>query len=156
VAVTAAVAGSEIEACLDAGMDGCLTKPFTTVQLSDALARVLPPEPAAEEPVDRAALERLRADIGDDDALRRITALFVTGLDEARAELASAVEAGDADAVRRVAHRLRSSSATFAAPRLAALSRELETVASPGAGPLIAQVDAEARRVGDAIARLRV
>jgi CheY-like chemotaxis protein len=157
VAVTAGVAEGEIEACLEAGMDACLSKPFSTVQLSDALARVLQPrEPDGEPPVDRAALDRLRADLGDDDALRRIAGLFVEGLEESRAALARAVAAGDGEGVRRVAHRLRSSSATFGAERLAALSRELERVASADASALIAEVDRESERVAGAIARLAV
>jgi DNA-binding NarL/FixJ family response regulator len=157
VAVTAGVAPAEIDACLEAGMDACLSKPFTTVQLSEALARVLPPERAAAPPaLDVAAIERLRADVGDDAALLRITSLFADGLVEARGELEYAVEAGDSEAVRRVAHRLRSSSATFGAARLSELSRELEAVASPDARELIAQVERESRRVGDAIAQLRL
>jgi HPt (histidine-containing phosphotransfer) domain-containing protein len=150
------VGPGEIDACLAAGMDGCLTKPFSTVQLSEALARMLPPDPVAATPLDEAAVARLRADLGDDDALRRITALFVEGLADARAELGRAAESGDDDAVRRVAHRLRSSSATFGAAQLAELSRELEAVASAGAHDLIERIERESRLVGDAFARLRL
>jgi two-component system sensor histidine kinase/response regulator len=157
VAVTAGVAAGEIDACLAAGMDGCLTKPFSTAQLGDALGRVLPPLPPTGEPaVDRLALERLRVDVGDDDALRRIAGLFVEGLAESRDQLRQASAAGDDDAVLRAAHRLRSSSATFGAHRLAALTRELEAVGSASAHALIADVDRESERVADAIAELGV
>ncbi len=154
VAVTAGVAAGEVDRCLAAGMDACLNKPFSSAQLADALARVLPPQPAAPPPLDLDAIERLRADVGDDDALRRITSLFADGLEEARSELAYALQAGDADAVRRVAHRLRSSSATFGAKRLAELSRRLETNASADAHALIGAVERESRSVGEAIGRL--
>jgi two-component system sensor histidine kinase/response regulator len=157
VAITAGVAPGEIEASLAAGMDAALTKPFSTVKLSEALGRVLTPGPAdSASPVDRVVLERLRTDVGDDDALRRIAALFVEGLEESRAELVRATAAGDTDAVRRVAHRLRSSSATFGAQRLAALTRELEATGTADARGLIAEVERESERVAEAIAELSV
>jgi two-component system phosphorelay protein LuxU len=117
---------------------------------------MLPPERAPAEALDHAALGRLRTDVGDDEALRRIVTLFVEGLEEARAELTRAVASGDDDGVRRVAHRLRSSGATFGAQQLAELARELEASASAGARDLIERVERESRRVGDAVARLRL
>ena len=140
VAVTATATAEEIDACRAAGMDVCLTKPFSTAQLGEALARALPPDGA---PVDGSALERLRADVGDDAAVDRIAGIYMDGLAAARAELGSA----DGEALRHAAHRLRSSSATFGAFRLAELSAELEAGAGEHAAALVAEIDAESRRV---------
>jgi two-component system sensor histidine kinase/response regulator len=157
VAVTASAAAGEIEACLAAGMDACLTKPFSTVQLSGALARVLQPDPVVEPyPLDGSALERQRADLADEGVLARIAGLYVDGLREARESLAAALEADDAAGVRRVAHKLRSSSATFGASRLARLCSELESLAATGGGTGVAtfvgEIDRESQRVAEALA----
>jgi two-component system sensor histidine kinase/response regulator len=157
VAVTASADPDEVDTCLAAGMDACLTKPFSTVELSGALGRVLQPDPAHEEgPLDHSALDRLQADLGDQAVVARIAGLFVDALREARERLAAAVAARDHDELRRVAHRLRSSSATFGAERLAHLCDELESLADiedevrPAA--LAGEIANESWRVSDALA----
>jgi signal transduction histidine kinase/DNA-binding response OmpR family regulator len=154
VAVTASATADEVEACLAAGMDACLTKPFSTAQLGEALAAVLPGDGAdAAGQVDPMALGRLRADLGDDEAVRRIGGIFVGGLPQARDELAAALAAGDSEQLGRIAHRLRSSSATFGAVRLARLAARLEelaaTGAAEGANALVGAIAAESRRVAE-------
>ena len=144
VAVTASATAEEIAACEAAGMDVCLTKPFSTAQLGEALARALPSDGAL---VDGSALDRLRADVGDDVAVARIAGLYLAGLPEAREELRSALEGGGAETLRQAAHKLRSSSATFGAVRLAELSAELEAGAGDRESDLVAEIDAESRRV---------
>jgi PAS domain S-box-containing protein len=144
VAVTASATAEEIGACRAAGMDVCLPKPFSTGQLGEALARALPSDGVL---VDGSALDRLRADVGDDAAVARIAGIYVAGLPTAREELGSALAAGDEDALRQAAHKLRSSSATFGAVRLAELSAELESGADGRAAHLVAEIDGESRRV---------
>ncbi|MEA2451275.1 MAG: two-component system, sensor histidine kinase and response regulator [Thermoleophilaceae bacterium] len=155
VAVTASASSDEIEACLAAGMDACLTKPFSTAQLGEALAAMLPGGGSdIDGSEDAAALERLRADLGEEEDVRRIAGMYVDGLPVAREGMARALADRDAPGLGRLAHRLRSSSATFGASRLARLASELEArvAADPscaGAGELVAAIEAETRRVGD-------
>ena len=156
VAVTATATAGEIEACLAAGMDACLTKPFSTVQLSEALARVLQPHPGAgREALDESALDRLRDDVGDDAIVARIASLYVEALREACARIRAARGSGDHETLRQVAHKLRSSSATFGAARLARLCGELEPLAAAGSGAratdLAADVEHESWRVAEAL-----
>jgi CheY-like chemotaxis protein len=150
VAVTGGATSGEIEATLAAGMDACLTKPFSTAQLGEALARVLPP-------AEGSALDVLRADVGEEEDVRRIAGLFVSGLRAARAQLDEAVEHSDAVALGNAAHRLRSSSATFRADRLAALSARLESQTaagvSAGTAGLVAAIGAETERVAARVER---
>jgi CheY-like chemotaxis protein len=158
VAVTASATSEVIESCLTAGMDACLTKPFSTAQLGEALAAVLPGAArSADQADDAAALERLRADLGDEDDVRRIAGIYLDGLPDARHALARALADGDAPALGRLAHRLRSSSATFGASRLARLAAELESSVAgdaglAGTGDLVAAIDAEAGRVAERLA----
>ncbi len=156
VAVTATAAAGEIEACLGAGMDACLAKPFSTVELSAALARVLAPAaPAERRLLDQSALERLRADLGDDAVVARIASLYVEALRDARRRLHDARGRGDCEAMRQVAHKLRSSSATFGATRLARLCGELEPLAAAGSSAhlaeLAADVEQESWQVAEAL-----
>jgi two-component system, sensor histidine kinase and response regulator len=152
IAVSASATSAEIDASLEAGMDACLTKPFSTAQLGEALARMLPPHGSPDARIDHSALDRLRADVGDDAAVTKIARMFVAGLPEVRAELASALERGEADGLRRGAHRLRSSSAVFGAVRLEQLCAELEEVADDdleSAAAVVARIESESTRVAD-------
>jgi len=62
-------------------------------------------------------------------------------------EMRSGLAAGDVESVRRAAHSLKSNSASFGANRLAAVSRELETMAKSGslegAESKLSEVEAE-------------
>ncbi|MBL8420843.1 MAG: response regulator [Dechloromonas sp.] len=66
------------------------------------------------------------------------------------AQLRAAAEAGDAEALRKAAHALKSGSANVGAEQLAALCRELETLGrggGEGVRPLVARAEAEVARV---------
>lgn len=86
-----------------------------------------------------------------------VAELVGTFLEEAPlmlAELRSAQMAGAADAFRRAAHSLKSNSHTFGATRLGTLARELELGGLiADAAPLDA-LEAEYRRVADALTEL--
>ena len=93
------------------------------------------PEPAPDLPVlDPAALAELSASTGDDTAF--VVELVETYLSDATGLLdaiGAAIAAGDADALVRPAHTLKSSSATVGARRLAETSRRLEFAGRSGA-----------------------
>ena len=102
------------------------------------------PEPAI---LDEGVLDELRASVEGDRAfvVELIDAYLADGAGHIEA-IGVAVEAGDADALVRPAHTLKSSSATLGAARIATTARELEMLGRSGA------LDSE---VGDLLARVR-
>jgi HPt (histidine-containing phosphotransfer) domain-containing protein len=104
-------------------------------------------------PLDSHAVQALRESVdNDDEFLRELVETFLEDSPGQLAELRAAADAGDAGAVRRVAHTLKSNGATFGVVRLEQVCRELELRASggdlEGANELIGEIDkalAEAR-----------
>jgi len=87
-----------------------------------------------EAPIlDQSVIDELRASVGGDDAF--IADLVATYLAEGPGHLdaiAAGVAAGDAGAVVRPAHTLKSSSASLGAMRLSQLAREIEFAGRDG------------------------
>lgn len=82
---------------------------------------------SAEHTLDRTALDRLLETVGGDQGF--VTELIETFLEEAPtmlAEIRSALEAQDAELLRRAAHSLKSNAAQFGAARLQSLCLQLE------------------------------
>jgi HPt (histidine-containing phosphotransfer) domain-containing protein len=69
-------------------------------------------------------------------------------------ELRAAVEAGDADARRRVAHKLRRSADTVGAQRLSELAHELEHGNGESSGSAVAELRPVYRGTVDELRRL--
>lgn len=107
-------------------------------------------------PVDRTELARLLETVGDDPGfLAELAGEYLRDSADLVAELGPACAAGDAERLRRAAHTLASTSATFGARHLATLSRAVETAAADagcaGAAPLLAAVGDEWERVRAAL-----
>jgi CheY-like chemotaxis protein/HPt (histidine-containing phosphotransfer) domain-containing protein len=169
VAMTAGATEADREACLAAGMDDYVSKPIREQELSAALDRAGPPADEASSSaaddatatddatttdtavIDPEALEQLRRTVGSEEAMREVTATFFEDTDHTLAVLRAEVQAGRASEVRRRAHSLKSTAASFGATRLADLSRTLEqygfTGSLDGAAALVAEIAAEFARV---------
>ena len=155
VAVTANALSGDPEKCFAAGMDHYLSKPFTSEQLYQvlescktniaatavsaatevsALADVdaeVKVEPAV---LDRRALGRIRALNGPDgpNLFAKVLGLYSSSSLALTDALRTAATAHDAEAVKRAAHALKSSSANVGAMAFAELCKDVEAAAAAG------------------------
>ena len=162
VALTANAMPGDRERCLGAGMDDYLSKPFSERQIREVLERWMVeerddgeagrrdaaaapaggPAPAdgpvvrdseAEPLLDESVLARYRSRRGSrGDLVRRIVDAYLAQSKEYAEALDAAVAAGDSEALRAVAHPLKSSSAQVGAMKLSRLCAVLEQSAREG------------------------
>ena len=132
IAMTANAMAEDREACFAAGMDDYLAKPIRLDGLANALRAARPSRGAAEPTgpdgaaeLDERALDDLR-ELGGDDSLGDVIDAFRAEATQLLATIRGSIERGDADALRRAAHTLKSNGATLGARALAEQCRELE------------------------------
>jgi two-component system sensor histidine kinase RpfC len=136
LALTADATEESRQRCMDAGIDGYLTKPVQLEQLLDAIDGLMAPEKyekaaALDETVvrhprydaqlptvDQSCLERLRALSQGDDFLAEVLKDFIEDTESLVIQFELAVTSGDEQAFRDTAHALRSSAAYIGAKRL--------------------------------------
>jgi PAS domain S-box-containing protein len=156
VAMTAHAMKGDAERCIAAGMDGYVSKPVQFEDLAAEIARVVPgsrvesgtaaePAPladsmsatplpgalAVEPAVDRAAA--LQCTAGDEELLCELAGLFVQECPLQLDALNRAISAGDATAVRRVAHTIKGAVCNFGARAAVEVAQRIETLAKDGA-----------------------
>jgi PAS domain S-box-containing protein len=163
IAMTADALQGDRDRCLQAGMDGYLSKPIFIQELKATLEGAQPAAPAsaatpAEAPVlDAARISYLRAirDEGKPGLLEELMALFDVDAPRHIGSLWKAVSAQDAGAVRETAHAFKSTLENLGARRMSSLCERLERIARDGAlesGPgLLAELDEEYERVRHAL-----
>jgi signal transduction histidine kinase/ligand-binding sensor domain-containing protein/CheY-like chemotaxis protein len=153
IALTADATAAGREACLAAGMDDYLAKPFRREALHGMLARWLKGKPQSEpaqepkaaasmvvsappgEPtLDRATLDALRAlpRSGQKDMLEHIGELYLSDSRNLIASIEKSLGAGNSADLARAAHAWRSYNGNVGALGLARLCRELEDTARQG------------------------
>ena len=159
--MTANAMAGDREACLAAGMDDYIAKPIRPAELRSALERTASARTAVgAEPrrmrrnrmstddtttLDTSVLAALSDSIGGDDAF--VPDLVETYLVDGAVQLAAigdAVRSGDAEALVRPAHTLKSSSRTIGANRLGELSRQIEVLGRSGSMSGARELAAEA------------
>ena len=148
IAITANALQGDREACLAAGMDDYLSKPFSQQQLAAVIGRwiALPiagsvhhgdappalPEEAREVirrvVINRAALEKIRAlsRSGGDVLVQKVVDAYVGDVPQHLRTLREAIGGHDPGTVKRIAHSLKSASANVGAETLAGLCKNLE------------------------------
>jgi CheY-like chemotaxis protein/HPt (histidine-containing phosphotransfer) domain-containing protein len=135
IAMTASAMEGDRERCLEAGMDDYISKPLRPDQLDAVLERWLgngaaPPPVAAvgngagNSLIDAGRVQRFRDDYPE--IADRLVALFADTTPPLIEQLSNAVHAGDDDAVRRLAHKLKGSCQNVGATRMGTLCRQLE------------------------------
>jgi PAS domain S-box-containing protein len=183
IAVTANALGEDRQDCLAAGMEDYISKPIQVSELVAALSKCqprLPPgarweapptvqalgvgTPASEESpevLDPRALRQLRATLGSqaDAMLPELIEGFYEDTTRLMVQARQALRQEQANDLRRVAHSLKSTSATFGARMLSDVARELEARACDGrfegAASLIEQAQAELARARAALEMVR-
>jgi signal transduction histidine kinase/CheY-like chemotaxis protein/HPt (histidine-containing phosphotransfer) domain-containing protein len=151
VAMTAFAGSEDRQVCVDAGMDDYLTKPIKAAQLlqmlhkfcervatNDEVSTTLPP--AISSPTDELdtpysvfdrndLLERLG---GRSELIPRFVGFFCKGVEPQLEDLAVALAAGNADAVRQHAHAIKGAAGNISAQRIHQTAALLERAAKEG------------------------
>ncbi|HTR85071.1 MAG TPA: ATP-binding protein, partial [Reyranella sp.] len=154
VAVTAnAMAGEDVR-CLEAGMDGFLTKPVSLLRLRATLQRWLHNEQPQQPAIDHSVLDPW---VKSDEASRQsLLRRFALTLVESRREIEEAMEAGDLATLAVSAHRMRGAAMAVGARALAAAAANVEKAAKAGdragcqdgLGPLVVETQRAQVEIG--------
>ena len=129
IAMTAHALEGDRERCLRAGMDDYLSKPLRSQDLDAVIerwVRVAATDGTAEAGplIDEARVRSFNVDYRS--MAEELWTVFYEATPPLIGELRDAVERGDADECRRLAHKLKGSSETVGATRMATLSKALE------------------------------
>jgi CheY-like chemotaxis protein/HPt (histidine-containing phosphotransfer) domain-containing protein len=162
VAVTANAMQGERELCIQAGMDDYIAKPIHIDELTAALSRARRRPSASAPPaaVDDTVIGKLVTSLGEHGraSVAALIETFLGHVPDQIASLSTALGLREADVIRREAHTLKSNAATFGAPRLVELCRELEAGAKAGtldgAPDLLAGIATELERVTDELGKI--
>jgi PAS domain S-box-containing protein len=139
VAMTAHAMKGDRERCLEAGMDGYVSKPIRIADLEESVTQAT----AAKKPCDTRSTNPAESGIMDEAAvlagldgnralLRDLARLFLADYPKQLAEIKVAIQSKDGERLRRAAHALKGSVGNFAAPRAFETARQLEVLGKSG------------------------
>jgi EAL domain-containing protein (putative c-di-GMP-specific phosphodiesterase class I)/signal transduction histidine kinase/HPt (histidine-containing phosphotransfer) domain-containing protein/chemotaxis response regulator CheB len=145
IAVTANAMESDVKRCFDTGADDVISKPFPLEDLRRVLEKwsprqVTPPAPATEAAVavdsssnEAIDLSMLRESVGDKiEVHRQLLSSYIDALPKALEEIQQAFGWNNHEQLREYAHKLKSSSGSMGATRLAGLCSRLELASREG------------------------
>lgn len=147
IALTATVLESEKKLCLDAGMNGFVTKPVIPATLRAELSRYLGPQARAKNSKPKDRLEETAAStrpcVFDREGLlgrtmldrqlaKAVIAAFLRDFSREVAELRASLERGDRVSAARSAHSLKGAAASAGAAYLSGVALEMQAAADAG------------------------
>jgi two-component system, sensor histidine kinase and response regulator len=177
IAITANALQGDREACLAAGMDDYLSKPFSQQELAAVIGRWMalplaatvhhddaPPrlpresvEVIQRDVINRVALEKIRMLSRErgDALVQKVINAYVDDTPQQLSTLRRAIDGMDTGNVRRIAHTLKSASANVGAEALASLCKEMEHLGradtTEGADSLLNNMEQEFEAVRDSL-----
>jgi signal transduction histidine kinase/CheY-like chemotaxis protein len=137
IATTANAMHGDLEICLAAGMDDYISKPIRVAELIAALTKtpplISPKEGTADLPpiVDMPTFENLKKEMGA-DFIQELVAAYCEETPRLIISLQQALVNQDAEAFRRAAHSIKSTSVSLGALRSGNLAKELEMLGKAG------------------------
>lgn len=169
IAVTAGTVSGARKACLDAGMDDFLAKPFSLGRLRKKVLEWLLPNidsepPEAEEPptlavplpdaavVDLSRLEELASEAGTPQIVEELSHIFLDDVARRVVALGLAAKARDKTAYLNVIHAIKGASGNFGAVRMMRIAEASERQAKHGD---LSQVDAAVVALGLELEQVR-
>ncbi|SPF05638.1 hybrid sensor histidine kinase/response regulator [Streptomyces sp. MA5143a] len=130
IAMTAAAMPDDRVRCIEAGMDDHLTKPVDWTQVLARIAVWVAAEPPVESAPPTTAGTPAELDGLPAEDIADIADAFAASTPDVLGRLRRTLEAGDFDAARLLAHRLKGSCATVGATRAAELCQDIEAAAT--------------------------
>ena len=162
VAMTAHAMKGDRERCLEAGMDGYVSKPIRPDKLFEAIAELAPapdaPQDCQDAPGDDNVLhtERLMTNLdGDMELLAELVAIFQEDYPPRLARLREGLEYGDREVVKAEAHTLKGAVGNFGAQAAYEAALSLERAGKEGDWEAVrlacADLDREIKRLLSAL-----
>jgi CheY-like chemotaxis protein/HPt (histidine-containing phosphotransfer) domain-containing protein len=165
LAMTAHAMKGDRERCLEAGMDGYISKPIQAAELYAVIERAVP-APAAPGKAEGTSFSgpvlvnwelALKKVGGDGELMRELAAIFLETYPQWMAKLCEAVAHRDGAAVRRLAHTLKGSVGQFQAESAEQAAARLEALGEgghlAGAAEAFAALEEELRLLEPVLAR---